>query len=67
MKEKKKKLNNMSIEELFQKKEELEKSYNHEKKTKSKINPKIVKWNSNQIQSRYYLNLIKEIEDRERV
>ena len=59
-----KKINNMSTEELLKIKESLEKKTEHIKKTKSKNNPKTIKWSSDQTYSVYYKHIIQELKNR---
>lgn len=64
MKEKKKKLNKMSNEELTLKKEALEKITDHIRVTKAKQKPQTINWKSNQVDSMYYKHLIIEMKNR---
>lgn len=63
--EKNKKVNRMSLEELTQAKEKLETKEKHERLTKpKKAKPIKVVWESDQTQSKYYKEVLKEIQKR---
>lgn len=59
-----KKLNKMSFAELILKKESLEEKTLHEKMTKSKKDPKKVKWYTDDTNSKYYKEIVNEIKKR---